>query len=171
VSGSTSRALVAACDEFSDYADLPGVQSVAPLTAAAAPVFSEPATTNATTKKTATKKTAAKKTATTTETTKTATAKTTQKSTAPPQKKALTPAEKAHQKATELLVRAIRVGMERSDDGWQFYSSIKSQMLRMDSTFKEKSLGYSSFRAFIEDRSDVVELQARDNGEIAVRLR
>ena len=31
VTGSTSRALVAACDEFSDYADLPGVRTVAPI--------------------------------------------------------------------------------------------------------------------------------------------
>ncbi|WP_404383515.1 NYN domain-containing protein [Knoellia locipacati] len=157
VTGSTSRALVAACDEFSDYDDLPSVQAVTPKAAAVAPVFSEPAATGTTKKKAATKKAVS--------------AKATKEPASPPPKKALTPAEKANQKATELLVRAIRVGMERSDDGWQFYSSIKSQMLRMDSTFKEKSLGYSSFRAFIEDRSDVVELQSRDNGEVAVRLR
>src|SRR5690606_28490312 len=30
VTGSTSRALVAACDEFSDYGDLPGVRTVVP---------------------------------------------------------------------------------------------------------------------------------------------
>lgn len=158
VTGSTSRALVAACDEFSDYDDLPSVQAVAPVTTAVVPVFSEPAAADVTPKKKAATK-------------KASSAKATKEPTAPPAKKALTPVEKANQKATELLVRAIRVGMEKSDDGWQFYSSIKSQMLRMDSTFKEKSLGYSSFRAFIEDRSDVVELQDRDNGEVAVRLR
>lgn len=164
VTGSTSRALVAACDEFSDYDDLPGVNAFAPASAAAVtPVFSEPvAPSGAGTKKAAAKKTATKKAAST---------KAPKEAAPPPQKKAPSPAEKANQKATELLVRAIRVGMEKSDDGWQFYSSIKSQMLRMDSTFKEKSLGYSSFRAFIEDRADVVELQSRDNGEIAVRLR
>ena len=50
VTGSTSRALIAACDEFSSYDALPGVPTPAPASAAA------PA------KKTAAKKTAAKKT-------------------------------------------------------------------------------------------------------------
>ena len=50
VTGSTSRALIAACDEFSSYDALPGVPTPAPA-AAAAPA-----------KKTAAKKTAAKKT-------------------------------------------------------------------------------------------------------------
>ena len=44
-------------------------------------------------------------------------------------------------------------------------------MQRMDSTFKEKPLGYSSFRDFVESRSDLVESQVRDNGQLLVRLR
>lgn len=150
VTGSTSRALVAACDEFSDYGDLPGVRAVVPRKKAE-PAATAPATTP-TTKKASAKKAAAK-------------------STQPPAAKTPTKAEKAQEKATELLVRAIRVGMEKSDDEWLHSSSVKSQMQRMDSTFKEKSLGYSSFRAFVEAQSDVVEHQSKDNGQLTVRLR
>ena len=144
VTGSTSRALVAACDEFSDYGDLPGVRTVVPA------------------KKVVAKKVSAKKT-----TVKSATAKA-----APPEPpKAPTAAEKADDKAAALLLRAIRVGMEKSDDGWLHSSSVKSQMQRMDSTFKEKSLGHSSFRAFIEAQGDLLDLQSKDNGQLMVRLR
>ena len=48
---------------------------------------------------------------------------------------------------------------------------MKQQMQRMDSTFKEKSLGYSSFKAFIEAQDDVVEFLSKDNGQLTVRLR
>jgi hypothetical protein len=133
VTGSISRALVAACDEFSAYRDLPGV----------AEAESKPVAKKATAKKSAAKKTSpAKKSA---------------KSTEP--------------QATALLRRAIQVGLEKSDDGWQHSSSVKSQMQRMDSTFKEKSLGFSSFRAFVESHDDLVETRVLDNGQLAVRLR
>ncbi|MFC7488315.1 NYN domain-containing protein [Knoellia sp. CPCC 206453] len=148
VTGSTSRALVAACDEFSDYGDLPGVRTVVPpkKTEVVAPAAA------------AAKKAPAKKAAAA-------------KKTAPPVVKALTKAEKAQARATELLVRAVRVGAEKSDDGWLQASSVKQQMQRMDSTFKEKSLGYSTFKAFIEAQSDAVEHQSKDNGQLTVRLR
>jgi hypothetical protein len=152
VTGSTSRALVAACDEFSDYGDLPGVRAIVPpkkTEVVAAPVA---AATKAPAKKAPAKKAAAAKKA------------------APPAVKTLTKAEKAAERATELLVRAIRVAMVKSDDGWVHLSALKNQMLRMDSTFKEKSLGYSSFRAFLEARGDAVELNTRDKGQ-TVRLR
>lgn len=139
VTGSTSRALVAACDEFSDYGDLPGVRAVVP------------------TKKAAVKKTPAKKAAAGT---------TSKKATS-----AATKAPTAAERATALLLRAIRVGMEKSDDEWLHSSSVKSQMQRMDSTFKEKALGYSSFKAFMESQGDFLELQAKDNGQLMVRLR
>lgn len=155
VTGSTSRALVAACDEFSDYDDLPGVRAVVPTRRADAPAGA-PAGTGAPAKKAVAKK-AAKKTAA--------------KKVAPPVVKTLTKAEKAAERATELLVRAIRVGAEKSDDGWLQASSVKQQMQRMDSTFKEKSLGYTSFKAFIEARGDVAEVKSKDSGQWTVRLR
>lgn len=160
VTGSTSRALVAACDDFSDYADLPGVPTVAPTKKSEAATTS-PAGTAAPTgtagKKAGAGKAGAKKAAA--------------KTAAPPPAKAPTAAEKRQERAAELLVRAIRVGMEKSDDGWLHSSSVKSQMQRMDSTFKEKALGYSSFKAFVEAQGDVVELQSKDNGQLTVRLR
>lgn len=172
VTGSTSRALVAACDDFSDYDDLPGVRRVIPTKKAASPKKAEkdsessaPAATGATGATGAAG--APKKRAST----KKAAAKTPAKETAPPAPKTPTATEKRKEKAAALLLRAIEVGMEKSDDGWLHSSSVKSQMQRMDSTFKEKALGYSSFRAFVEDQGDLVELQSKDNGQLLLRLR
>lgn len=154
VASSTSRALVAACDEFTDYARLPGV--IPPTLPDKQPATTAPAAarqdspTAATPRKTATKKTAAGK----------ATTKTRARS-----------GDSAEQaEATALRVRAVRVGLEKSDDEWINSSGVKSQMQRMDSTFKEKALGFSSFRAFVESRPDVVESQMRNNIQ-KVRLR
>ncbi|RLV50481.1 NYN domain-containing protein [Nocardioides mangrovicus] len=122
VTGATSRALIAACDEFSDYDALPGVVP---------PKKPEPA-----------KKTPSRRTRKT----------------------------NAQDDATNLLVRAIRVGLQNSDDEWLYSGGVKSQMQRMDSGFKEKALGFSSFRAFVESRADAVETRTIDNGQLQVRL-
>jgi len=136
VSGSTSRALVAACDEFSSYGDLPGVPE--PVATPTVSTDTEPAPAAET--------------------------KPAQKGS----RRAKTPKEDP---ATALLRRAIEVGSEKSEDGWQHSSSVKSQMQRMDSTFKEKALGFSSFRAFVESHDTLVETKLLDNGQLAVRLR
>ncbi len=47
---------------------------------------------------------------------------------------------------------------------------MKSQMQRMNPAFKEKSLGFSSFRAFVESRTAVLETKQLDNGQLLVRL-
>jgi len=133
VAGSTSRALVAACDDFSSYGDLPGVTDAT----------REPAAKAAT-------KPAAKKT-------KSSSGRKTPKT--------------AEAQATSLLRRALQIGAEKSEDGWQHSSSLKSQMQRLDSTFKEKSLGFSSFRAFVESHENLLETKLLDNGQLAVRLR
>lgn len=132
VTGSTSRALVSACNEFIDYAHLPGVTPPPPAAA----------------KKTG----ATKKSATT-------------KATKPSAKNS------AEAAATNLLTRAIRVGLQKSDDDWVYAAGVKSQMQRMDPAFKEKSLGFSSFRAFVESRSDQVVSKVADNGQLTVRLK
>ena len=67
-------------------------------------------------------------------------------------------------------MRAIRVGLQKSDDDWVFAGGVKSQMQRMDPAFKEKSLGFSSFRAFVDSRSDQVISKVADNGQLTVRL-
>jgi hypothetical protein len=151
VTGSISRALVAACDEFSDYADLPSVP--VPVKKVAKKAAGKPV------KEAASKKTAATKTTTT------------KKATAKKPAKQAEPVSARDQQATSLLLRAIRVGLEKNDDEWLHSSSVKSQMQRMDSTFKEKSLGFSSFRAFVESRSDLVQTKVQDNGQLTVRLK
>ena len=72
--------------------------------------------------------------------------------------------------ATNLLVRAIRVGLQKSDDDWVYAAGVKSQMQRMDPAFKENSLGFASFRAFVESRGDQVTSTVADNGQLTLRL-
>lgn len=139
VAGSTSRALVSACNEFIDYAHLPGVT---PPPAGKRVVTKAPAK-KAVTNKAVTKKAAAKTSVT---------------------------AVPAAEAATHLLVRAIRVGLQKSDDNWVYAAGVKSQMQRMDPAFKEKSLGFTTFREFVESRSDQVVSKAGTNGQLAVRL-
>jgi len=129
VTGSTSRALVSACNEFIDYAHLPGVTPAPPPP-----------------KKAAAKKSATKKAA------------------------KASPVDTVEAAATDLLVRAIRVNLQKSEDDWVYAAGVKSQMQRMDPGFKEKSLGFSSFRAFVESRGDQVVSKVDDNGQLSVRL-
>jgi hypothetical protein len=144
VAGSTSRALVSACNEFIDYAHLPGVT---------VPPAGKRVVTKAPAKKDVTKKAAGKKVATKKDAAKTSVT--------------AVPAAAA---ATDLLVRAIRVGLQKSDDDWVYAAGVKSQMQRMDPAFKEKSLGFTTFREFVESRSDQVVSKAGPNGQLAVRL-
>ncbi|MFW5473573.1 NYN domain-containing protein [Knoellia sp. CPCC 206450] len=166
VTGSTSRALVAACDAFSSYGDLPGVED-RPLpgtTAEESPAEDAPAVDPPVKARKAASRKAATKKATTRapDATAVATATTPTFSSA-----ATTSSEPA---ATALLRRAMQVGSGR-DDGWQYSSSVKSQMQRLDSTFKEKSLGHSSFRDFVEAHESLVDTKVLDNGQLLVRLR
>ena len=133
VAGSTSKALVSACNEFIDYAHLPGVTP---------PPAAKPVETAAPAKKAAAKKTSRKSTS----------------------------ADPSAEEATNLLVRAIRVGLQKGDDDWVYAAGVKSQMQRMDPAFTEKSLGFTSFRAFVESRSDKVETKQHANGQLSVRL-
>jgi hypothetical protein len=147
VAGSTSSALVSACNEFIDYGDLPGVTPPPPR--------KEP---------TAAKKAEATETAEATGTAKKTTRKRTTK------KAAATTESPAQAEATALLVRAVRVGLQKSDDEWVYAGGVKSQMQRMNPAFKEKQLGFSSFRAFVESRAEVVESKLDGNGQLMVRL-
>ncbi len=60
--------------------------------------------------------------------------------------------------ATDLLTRALRIGLEKDDADWLHNSAVKAQMKRMDPSFSEKSLGFKSFSDFLRSRSDLVEL-------------
>lgn len=149
VAGSTSRALVSACNEFIDYAELPGVTPIPPPAA-----------------KRAARKTPAKQAAQ--EPAAKAAAKKTTKVAEPSPTQPLT---QPQEDATALLVRAIRVRLQKSDEEWIQASDAKSQMQRMDAAFKEKALGFSSFRKFVESRGDQVESRVDDTGQQMVRLK
>ena len=114
VTGSTSAAFKNSVDEFSFYADLPGLEAAAPVE----PDVADP-----------------------------------------------------QQVATELLLRALRVGRRRDDvDDWLAASAVKSQIKRLESSFDEKTLGFTSFTDFIRSRGEEVELR-EDGQNRAVRLR
>jgi len=147
VAGSTSRALVSACDEFRRYEALPGVTPPPKLVS---PPKADVAKKSATTKRTTTKKTA--------------------KKLAEPAEPAEAPEPPEQAKASSLLVRAAHVGLQKGDDEWMHASWLKNQMQRMDPEFNEKPLGFSTFRAFVESRSSVVETKMDDKA-LLVRLR
>ena len=73
-----------------------------------------------------------------------------------------------HAKASALLVRTLKVA-KKTDDGWVYAAALKSQMKRIDPAFDEKTLGFSSFKAFAESCSAVVT-KVRDTHQL-VRLR
>ncbi len=70
-----------------------------------------------------------------------------------------------------MLVRALKVGLQKSDDEWVYAAGVKSQMQRMNPAFKEKTLHFPTFRAFVESRSHAVESKTDGNGQLLVRLR
>lgn len=151
--GSTSRALVAACDEFTDYADIPGVQAPAAAPKAvrksATPPEPPAVVDDGAVAGTITTSDAAPEEA--------------------PKRRRTVKAVDPQVAATTLLVRAMEVG-GASEDGWMNSGGLKSQMQRLDPAFKEKSLGYSSFRAFVESREKAVETKVQGNGQLVVRL-
>ncbi len=73
--------------------------------------------------------------------------------------------------ATNLLVRALRLGHAKNDDDeWLYGAFVKNQMKRIDPSFNEKSLGFKSFSDFIKSRKKVVEL-VEDGQERRLKLR
>jgi uncharacterized LabA/DUF88 family protein len=72
--------------------------------------------------------------------------------------------------ASELLVRALGVGLKNDDiDDWMDASALKSQMKRISPAFDEKTLGHKSFTAFVRSLSKSVELK-EDGLKRQVRL-
>jgi uncharacterized LabA/DUF88 family protein len=78
--------------------------------------------------------------------------------------------ELGDQAATRLLVRALELGHAKGDDEWLNASAVKSQMRRINPSFNEKLLGFSSFSDFVRSRSDVAEVQV-DGQHRSIRLR
>lgn len=69
------------------------------------------------------------------------------------------PAQVGSRRASQLLVRAMRLLRSKNDRPWQAFGEIKSQMLRMEPGFQESRLGYGSFSEFLESRGGLVELK------------
>jgi len=150
VAGSTAKSLAAACDEFEAYDSLPGVER------AAAPA---PAPEAAPRKATARQAQGVRK--------QSRTAAEKDEPTVTEQEPPLSEQEEA----TATLVRALRLGHDKSDgDEWLHSSAVKTQMRRMDPSFSEKALGYRSFNAFLKSRADIAELEESGH-ERLVRLR
>ena len=153
VAGATSRSLVAACDEFQDYDDLPGLNrgddDAAGIDGPAEPTVpaSDPPPIATRTRA------AAKKSKT-------------------PVVEDDEPIKLSPRAATNLMMRALQLGIVKSDSEWMPSSEVKKQMRRMDPAFSESALGYKTFTDFVKSRSGQVEM---DDGGVSnsrrIRLR
>ncbi len=168
VAGGTSKALISACDEFEGYDELPGVEA-APTRApraepkAASAAATEPDKASETEKKPAAKKAPAKKHA------------------APvilplATDPFLSPTDGvdgmvSDREATRLLVRALEFGHSKNEDAeWLNASGVKSQIKRLNPSFNEKTLGFSSFTDFVKSRGNLAEVQVAGQ-QRRIRLR
>ncbi|MGI9824597.1 NYN domain-containing protein [Agromyces sp. Marseille-Q5079] len=68
-----------------------------------------------------------------------------------------------------LLVKALELLRSKNDDEWQSSGAVKNQMMRMDPSFQERRLGFSSFTDFVKSRGGVVELEEGDSNRIRIR--
>ncbi|MEO6942500.1 MAG: NYN domain-containing protein [Terrimesophilobacter sp.] len=159
VAGGTSRALNAACNEYKDYDALPGLDGEGddPELDQRDRGTTEDATNSPSGGSTGHRKG-----------TTVAAPKAETKSAAQPSARTAKPADQ--RAATNLLRRALELGQSKDDVDWVASSGVKTQMLRMDPTFQEKTLGYSSFTDFVKSRGNVVEI--REEGQLRfLRLR
>lgn len=165
VAGGTSKALAAACDEFADYDALPGITRVvdaqpsrparraagvqaadAAVAAAAGDAADSGAAASAGAAGSA--DSAAKDGA----------------EAAPAVEKRGSRPRSARQAKTDLdaagdlLARALELGAAKNDEDWQASGIVKNQMLRMDPTFQERALGFSSFTDFVKAMDSRVEI-------------
>lgn len=76
-------------------------------------------------------------------------------------------ASAAHGASYAGLALATRPGAASKENSRR---GAKSQMRRMDPAFTEKSLGCTTFRDFVESRSDKVVSKQHANGQLTVRL-
>ena len=130
VAGASSKSLAAACNEFTFYGELPGVLPAGTPPAPEVEPEAEPVESRRTTSRRASK----------------------------PQEAAEPEPVDRNLSATELLVRALRVGQSTSDEEWLHSGGVKSQIMRMDPTFSEKRLGFKSFSDFVKSREAQVEI-------------
>lgn len=151
VAGSVSRRLAAATDEYRDYDTLPGVDEPD----ADDPEVDEPEVVVAAIAEPTVAAAA------------TASAASVQQAPAEvePVVKRPQPAV-GSSRATQLLVRAIRLLREKDDREWLALGTVKHQMLRMEPGFQETALGFEQFSKFVASRGNLVEVK---NGEVRLR--
>lgn len=190
VAGATSRALMAACDEFADYDDLLDASATDDAEddePAETPVVERAATAGRGSGKGARngdsgRATAGDATSASTDDPADAAAAAgaagaTDDTDAPDAAEAADrpPArtgKAAHRAATQLLMRAMRlVRTKKPDDEWVSFGELKNQMTRMDPAFSERPLGYRSFGDFVADRPSIVESSRSADNQPRVRLR
>ena len=142
VAGSTSRSLMSACDEFADYDAL--------LDTSTPPVDDEvdEAATVAPVSGSA------------------------EPGPSAPTEQAPPAGDRAAQRrATQLLMRAMRlIHAKKDDEPWLSYGEVKIQMMRLDPAFAERPLGYSSFSDFVASRASIVEI-AKESAKHQPRVR
>ena len=169
VAGGTSPALIAACDEFELYDAIPGVARVAAEPdAVKAPrgrgrgAAKAPAADAAAVLDEALDAAAAKKTP--------PPAGTSPLFVSPEPADASETAKLGDDEATRLLVRALELGHAKDDSEWLNASGVKSQIKRINPSFNEKLLGFSSFSDFVRSRGDLVEVKVEGQNR-AIRLK
>ena len=157
VAGSTAKALTAACDEFASYDSLPGVER--PEREAQAKPERQRKREASTREAAAVSRSEAP-----------VAARTEPVAAARADDEGDESVEDPEIAVTGLLIRALWLGQAKDDSGWLYSSAVKQQMRRMDPSFNEKALGFSSFSDFLNSRSDVAELE-EEGHERLVRLR
>lgn len=157
VAGSTAKALTAACDEFASYDSLPGVER--PEREATAKPDRQRK-----------RETSSREAAAVSRSEAPVAARREQISSDAADDERAEAGEDPEIAVTGLLIRALWLGQAKDDSGWLYSSAVKQQMRRMDPSFNEKALGFSSFSDFLNSRSDVAELE-EEGHERLVRLR
>lgn len=164
VAGGTSKALISACDEFAGYDELPGVEAAParPKNRASEPAPKHVAEPAAAASAVAKKAPAKKPTAAASPPSPTPSA------TDP----FLSPdGTVSDREATRLLVRALEFGHSKNEDAeWLNASAVKSQIKRLNPSFNEKTLGFSSFTDFVRSRGNLAEVQI-DGQHRRIRMR
>ncbi|WP_136708246.1 NYN domain-containing protein [Agromyces sp. H66] len=182
VSGGTSRALTASCDEFADYDALLSTDAAVEEDEAGAeeapsartePEASAPARSRRASSRGGKVKPEEPSTEAASE--------------APPEPAAEPAASKSTAKAAarraspgaeetpttrnpgRLLLKALELLRAKNDQEWQASGAVKNQMLRMDPGFQERRLGFASFTDFVKSRAGVVELDETGGNRIRIR--
>ena len=164
VSGGTSRALTASCDEFADYDALLSTDAAVEADEAVQP---DTATATSDTV-TDTAGGAPRKSGRSAKAKQADAAPATPPAKASPSKESA-PATPTARNPGRLLLKALELLRAKNDQEWQASGAVKNQMLRMDPSFQERRLGFGSFTDFVKSRAGVVELDETGGNRVRIR--